>query len=408
MAKDTDILGEFSEPLRRIVVETWGNLTGAQRKELLDTLAQMPGSIKPLKDIVSLVADQYRPLVGARHKIAIVGPANVGKSTLYNQLIAHQQDRAQVSPIPGTTRSAQEADAGVFTVVDTPGADAAGGVGERERQIAFAAARDADFLVILFDATSGIQRHDKDLFDALAGLEKPYLVALNKIDVIGKPDRDAVRVAAAVNLHLEPAQVIAISALDGTNVGKVILTIARFEPRLLHAIGAAIPLYRARLAWQRVVPAAGSAAAVALLPLPLADMIPLFGIQTGLVLTIAGIYGFRITAGRARELIATFGVGFLARTLFEELSKLGGVPGWILSAAIASSTTAAIGYGAMIWFARGERPDRSAMKQIVSDITEYLKEQLNDLRVHRPDRGTLRERVIQALNDLPNRLRPMP
>ena len=64
--------------------------------------------------------------------------------------------------MPGTTRVNQEADAGLFSVIDTPGADAAGAVGAHEREMAFEAAKNADFLVIVFEATRGIGRHDKD------------------------------------------------------------------------------------------------------------------------------------------------------------------------------------------------------------------------------------------------------
>ena len=141
-------------------------------------------------------------------------------------------------------------------------------------------------------------------------------------------------------------------------------------------------------------------------PLPFADLVPLLGIQSGLVLSIARIYGFKITLGRAKELITTFGIGLIARTIFYELSKLGGVPGWVLSAAVAASTTVAMGYAAMVWFARGERPTREGLRQIVADVTGYLKEQLLGLGEKKPDRGTLRERITQALSNLPGHLRP--
>src|SRR5258706_8748338 len=83
---------------------------------------------------------------GEKHTIAIVGPANVGKSTLYNQLIRSKTDQAEVSALPGTTRVSHESDAGLFTVVDTPGADAVGEVGDQEKQQALAAAQAADVL----------------------------------------------------------------------------------------------------------------------------------------------------------------------------------------------------------------------------------------------------------------------
>ena len=406
MSTDDGILKEFPEPVQETVGQVWERLSGEQRQELGDLLGQLPASLKPLKDILSLVLDQYKPVFGTKRSIAIVGPANVGKSTLYNQLISRAEDRAEVSPVPGTTRQNQEADTGLFTLVDTPGADAVGEVGEREREIAFEAAERADFLVIVFEATQGIKRYGRDLFDDLLVLGKPFVVVLNKLDLIPRRDRGKVRDVAARNLGLEPSQVIETVATKGTNVGRVILAIAKSEPELLAAIGTALPEYRARLAWQRIVPAASGAGVVGLIPLPIVDLVPLAGIQAGLVLSIARIYGFKITLARAKELIATFGIGLIARTVFQQLSKLGGVPGWMLSAAIASATTVAIGYAAMVWFAQGERPTRESLQGIVTDVTTYLKDQLMGLGKKRPDRGTLRERITQALNNLPGHLRP--
>ena len=132
----------------------------------------------------------------------------------------------------------------------------------------------------------------------------------------------------------------------------------------------------------------------------------MLGIQSGLVLSIARIYGFKITLARAKELIATFGIGLIARPIFQQVSKLGGVPGWVLSAAIAAATTVAIGDAAMVWFARGERPTQETLRATVADVTDYLKDQLVGLGEKKPDRGTLRERISQALDNLPRQLRP--
>jgi uncharacterized protein (DUF697 family)/GTP-binding protein EngB required for normal cell division len=330
----------------------------------------------------------------------------VGKSTLYNQLVARDQDRAEVSSIPGTTRQNQEADTGLFVIVDTPGADAVGAVGERERLIAFEAARGADFLVIMFEATRGIKLSERGLFDDLLALDKPFVVVLNKMDLISKAERDQVLAVAARNLDLEPSEVIGMVATEGDNVGRVVLDIAKSDPELVQAIAEALPEYRAKLAWQRIGTAAGSAAAVGWVPLPFADLVPLLVIQTGLVLSIARIYGYKITLGRAKELIATFGIGFIARTVYQQLPKLAGMAGWVVSAAIAAATTVAIGYGAMMWFAYGEKPTRETLQKITMDVAIYLRDQLLELGERRPDRGTLRQRVSQALKDLPDRLRP--
>ncbi len=406
MATIDEIIDEFPEPVQEKIREIWAALPPEVREQLENVLEELRPSLKFLKGLLPFVLQHYKPAFGTKRDIAIVGPANVGKSTLYNQLISHEEDRAEVSPIPGTTRQNQEADIGLFVVVDTPGADAVGVVGERERQIAFQAAENADFLVVVFEATRGVKKYEKDLFTALLELSKPFIVLLNKIDLIPKQDRRQVLEAAARNLDLEPSQVIATVATEGTNVDRVILAIAKFEPELLAAIAEALPEYRAILAWQRTIAAAGSAAAIGWIPLPFADLMPLLLIQSGMVLSIARIYGYEITMSRAKELITTFGIGFIARTVYQQLSKLLGVPGWILSAAIAAATTVAIGYGAMMWFAHGEKPTRENLHRITADVAEYLRDRLLGLGEKKPDRGTLRKRTAKALKDLPNHLRP--
>ena len=406
MAEAEDLVGEFPEPVQEAVAQIWSTLPAETRREFQGIAEQLPVSLKPLKDILGYVLDQYKPVFGNKRSIAIVGPANVGKSTLYNQLITRKEDLAEVGPVPGTTRENQVADTGLFNVVDTPGADAVGEVGERERQIALAAAARADFLVLMFEATHGIKQYERDLFDTLLAYDKPFVVLLNKIDLIPKKERATVVESAARNLRLEPSQIIDTVATEGTHVGRVILAIVKFEPELLAAIAEAMPQYRARLAWQRIVPAASGAGVVGLIPLPFFDLLPLLGIQTGLVLSIARIYGFKITLARAKELIAAFGAAMIARTVYQQLSKALGVPGWILSASIAAATTVAIGYGAMVWFARGERPSQEALRAMASNVATYLRDQLQELGKDKPDKGTLRERISQALQDLPGNLRP--
>ena len=374
-----EFVDDLPEPVQDAVAQIWENLPPDRRGDLEGALDYLPESLKPLKDIMGFVLDQYKPVFGNKRCIAIVGPANVGKSTLYNQLVSRKADLAEVGPVPGTTRENQEADTGLFTITDTPGADAVGEVGERERRIALEAARTADFLVILFEATRGIKRYERDLFETLVALDKPFVVVLNKIDLIPKDSRAEVLESAARNLRLAPSQIIDTVATEGTHVGRVVLAIVKFEPELLAAIAEALPEYRLKLAWQRIVPAASAAGVVGLIPLPFVDLLPLLGIQTGLVLSIARIYGFKITLARAKELIATFGLGMIARTVYQQLAKVLGVPGWVLSASIAAATTVAIGYGAVLWFDRGERPTQEAMKALVSGLSVRLRDRLLSL-----------------------------
>ena len=393
-----NILSEFPTPVQDSLTQIWEAVPPPRRSELQPILNQLPSSsLDPLKRILDFVLEQYKPVFGSKQRIAIVGPANVGKSTLYNKLITHKEDRAEVGPVPGTTRQNQAADTGLFVVVDTPGADAVGEVGQQERAIAFQAARQADFLVVMFGATRGVRQHERELFDALVALDKPFVVLLNKMDLIGKKDRQAVLASAASNLGLLPSQVIDTVAIDGTHVERVLLAIVKSDPELLAAIAEAYPEYRLKLCWQRIVPAASAAGVVGLIPLPLVDLLPLLGIQTGLVLSIARVDGFKITAARAKELIATFGIGMIGRTVYGQLSKVLGVPGWVLSASIAASTTVVIGYTAILWFSREERPSQQALRRMVTEVSVHLRDNLTGLGRKRPDRITLRRRISQAL-----------
>jgi GTPase len=327
----------------------------------------------------------------------IVGPANVGKSTLYNQFIAQKRDTAVVSPIPGTTKINQRADAGLFQIVDTPGVDAAGPSGQQERVFALEAARQADFLIIMFDAIQGIKNNEQQLFTELRGLGKPFLVVLNKMDVVGggwlkRGESTAVLTQVAHHLALPPEQIIPISAQNGDNLESIILAIVKAEPALLVALGQALPPYRQKLAWQAIMGASSTAAAIALTPIPILDFIPLVLLQGSLVLGIARIYSYKMTFGRAKEMISTLGLGYLGRTLFQELSKLGGPPGWMLSAAIAASTTMVIGYTAVLWFDKGEKLSSGATRQMVRALTMSLLNRWN------PRQATSLEAQINVLN----------
>ena len=402
------IIQGLPESTRNQARQVWEALPQGIRDDLGATILRLPGRPAALKDVFGFILDQYRPIWGDKRSVAVVGPANVGKSTLYNQLITQDEDRAAVSPVPGTTRSRQASDAGLFVLVDTPGADAVGAVGQREREIAFQAAQAADFLVIMFDAVQGVRQSEKELFDDLTAMDTPYIVVLNKMDLIRKRDCEAVVASAAANLGLEPFQLIQTVATEGENVENVVLGIVKAQPALAAILAEMMPEYRSKIAWQRIFAAAGGAGVVGLTPLPLADVVPLLAIQVGLVLSLARIYGFQITAGRAKELIAAFGIGLLGRTVFRQLAKLGGVPGWILGAAVAAAATVALGYATMSWFAYGEKPSSEALQRLTNRVATRLRERLLGMGREKPEKTSLRDRIVHALQDLRGELEGEP
>jgi uncharacterized protein (DUF697 family) len=221
-------------------------------------------------------------------------------------------------------------------------------------------------------------------------------VALNKIDLV-KKHRESVVAHAAAALGLRPEEIVACSARSGENVDRLLVAAAKAEPGVMAALGKALPAYRSRLAWIATQKAAATAGAIALTPLPIVDVIPLLAVQTTLVLGIARIYGRKMTLARARELMATFGLGFLGRTLFQELSKLGGPPGWLLAAAIAAATTAVMGYGTARWFETGEKLTADAASRITRELAKTLGESLRGLGRKRPGRKRVEDRLSEAL-----------
>jgi len=396
------LIQEFPPGVGEHLRSAWDKVPETARGPLIRALRGLPEDLGRWRELIRLALSHVRVVTGDKRRVAIVGPANVGKSTLYNQLVRSAADRAEVSAVPGTTRISQAADAGLFAVVDTPGADAVGAVGEAEKEQAFAAARGADFLVIVFDAIQGIKRAEQELFRELQALEHPHIVVLNKVDLVaGAPERDRVVEAAARNLGLTPDEVVPCVAKDGKRVERVLLAVAKAEPEIVAALGAALPEYRMLLAWSATRKAGATAAAIALTPLPILDVFPLLAVQTSLVLGIARIYGQRITFGRARELVVTFGLGFLGRTLFQELSKLGGPPGWLLAAAIAASTTVVIGRAAAVWFERGERANASDLRAESRSLAKGMLQSLKRLGRLRPHREAVRREVEAALPEAP-------
>lgn len=395
-----DLLKKMPPESRDIIRVIWDSLSPGDRKGFLALLNALPSETNLVRLLLRLSTQQMRMAFGQKHQVAIVGPTNVGKSTLYNQFIHQKTDKAEVSPLPGTTRINQQADVGLFAIIDTPGADAVGEVGAREQVEALQAAQEADFLIIVFDAIQGIKQTELDLFHQLRALGKPYIVALNKIDLVRK-DSQAVIARSAQNLGLTVEQVVPVVAKTGEGIPEILTAVAATEPEIVAALGRGLPQFRWQLAWRSIVSGASVSAVIALTPLPIIDFAPLIITQSAMVLSIARIYNYRITIQRARELVVTFGMGLLARGLFTQLSKLGGPPGWLLGAAIAASTTVVMGYAAATWFESGQKLSKERINTLTKALTGYFLDTLKGMGKKRPSRQSLQDHIQAVMQDLP-------
>ena len=396
MANLTDIQKYFPQATKSIAGKIWEAVPKAQRDELAEAFKGLPLDRNPFNALVDLALIHSRSTFSKPKRVAIIGPANVGKSTLYNQFIKSKTDKAEISPIPGTTRANQEASAGLFSVVDTPGADAVGPVGETERQAALSAAASADFLLLIFDALQGVKQTEVDLYQEILRLNKPYIVVLNKMDLV-KRFQDETIATAARNLNLAVEQIVPVSALKGDGLGNITMSIIAADPSMMLTLANAMPQFRRKIAWRSITTASSLSAAIALTPLPIVDFIPLSLTQVGMVVNIARIYQYKLTLARARELIATFGLGMLGKILFYQLSKAGGVPGWVLSSAVATSMTVVIGYASIEWFEKGERVSRQRLSELNKELTQNLVTRLKATFTRKPSRKALKQTVSDLL-----------
>lgn len=393
-----------------MVENLWNQMPADVRREaeltmgsFVKLLKQNPASAG---DLLKMLQRNAAPMLQQASSVAVVGPVNVGKSTLYNALVSRQKDKAQASPVPGTTKIAQRADVGLFELVDTPGADHGDESGGQEADAAFQAAEDAEFLVIVFDATGSVTSSDRALYRKLMTLGKPHLVVLNKIDLIPAAQRKLVRESAARILDLSLEAVLPVSAQTSAGVDQLVLEITAAEPKLLLKVAETMPSLRRKLAWQAIRRAAVLSALVGLSPLPLMDVIPLTLLQGNLVLTLSHIYGNKLSAKSLLELGSTFGAGWLARLLFQELTKLAGVPGWVLSASVAASATVTIGFTALNWFETGVMPDKKEMEKQAQGLQQRLKDGLINLGRSRPTKKRVTEELEKLLPSEPPEAMP--
>ena len=121
----------------------------------------------------------------ATPKVAVVGRQNVGKSTLVNRL--HGSRQAIADETPGVTRDRLEVEASwsgrQFSLVDTGGYLAgASGIERLVGEQADRATEEADLILLVTDAATGITEEDATLAARLRKAPAPVLVVVNKTD----------------------------------------------------------------------------------------------------------------------------------------------------------------------------------------------------------------------------------
>ncbi|EHB64391.1 MULTISPECIES: ribosome biogenesis GTPase Der [Paenibacillus] len=122
----------------------------------------------------------------ARPVVAIVGRPNVGKSTIFNRLIGDRL--AIVEDKPGITRDriygSAEWNGKAFSVIDTGGIEIDGDdmILKSIRMQAELAIEEADVIIFMCDAKTGVTQSDEEVAQILFRSGKPVILAVNKVD----------------------------------------------------------------------------------------------------------------------------------------------------------------------------------------------------------------------------------
>ena len=175
--------------------------------------------------------------------VAVVGRPNVGKSTFVNRII--QASDAIVHEDRGVTRDRSyhkgDWNGQEFMLVDTGGIESAKDdpFAESITAQAMIAAQEADVIVVLVDATTGIAPGDTEVADRLRRAGKPVFLAVNKMDTPGR--EEAIHDFWSLGL----GQPWPISALHGHGSGDILDAIVEALPKVdtppeADAIGVAI------------------------------------------------------------------------------------------------------------------------------------------------------------------------
>ena len=160
--------------------------------------------------------------------VAIVGRPNVGKSTLFNRLVGMRQ--AIVDDISGVTRDRHygrcEWCGREFSVVDTGGyttnSDDVFEAAIREQvQIAI---NEADVILFMVEAATGVTDYDAEIADVLRRARKPVILAVNKVDS-GEKMYDSYQFYS-----MGLGELFSISAANGSGTGDLLDAIVKVLP----------------------------------------------------------------------------------------------------------------------------------------------------------------------------------
>lgn len=163
--------------------------------------------------------------------VALIGSPNAGKSTLLNRLVGSKVSIVshKVQTTRALIRGVAMHDQTQIVFMDTPG------IFKPKRRLdramvtaAWGGAHDADLVLVLIDAKKRVREDEERILDALATIDKPKWLILNKVDTV-EPE-SLLSLAQELNERIAFDQTYMVSALKGHGCPKLLDDIAAHLP----------------------------------------------------------------------------------------------------------------------------------------------------------------------------------
>jgi small GTP-binding protein len=355
--------------------------------------------------------------------IAVFGRVSTGKSSLLNALVG--AEKFAVSPLHGETRKSsmepwKEVEAGGVFLIDTPGLDEAGG--EQRESLAREVAHRSDLVIFVVD--SDITDSENRALNMVVTHGRPVIVALNKSDLYTAAERQellaAIRRKTTGMVQAEDVIAVAAQPRPQTVIEKDqqghettsdrarapdievlrvrLWEIFESEGKTLAALNASLfaadlsdQVGRRMLAARREIGdklvrtyCVAKGVAVAVNPLPVADLFAAAFIDVGMVVHLSRVYDLPLSRREAGSLISViiaeaaalmgtvWAMHFVSSALKVATAGLSTIVTAGAQGAIAYYSTYVVGKVAGEYLAHGKSWGERGPKQVVQEILDSL------------------------------------
>ncbi len=311
-------------------------------RELIDD-SRLPAGVRDsLAHDYDAVESMLEKIEHGHIHLAVFGRVSTGKSSLLNALIGEQA--FSVSPLHGETKFSSiepwnEVESGGVFLIDTPGLDEAGG--EARERLAKEVTERSDLVMFVVDGD--ITESELESLRSLLAQGRPVIVVLNKSDLFTGDEKDRLLEALRTRTEglVDPNRVVAVSAqprpqtvveidsegreqtserqrepdiealrlmlwdiLESEGKTLAALNASLFAADLSDQVGRRILAARAELGDRLVrTYCVGKGVAVALNPIPVADLFAAAFIDVGMVVHLSRVYGLPLNRREAGSLI---------------------------------------------------------------------------------------------------------